>query len=68
MPKYERYGDDHEVIETVVTVADSPNDQRLSASKEWKRVDEGTEQTAAAPAEEAKPARARASKPPAKEG
>jgi hypothetical protein len=67
MPTYERYGDDHEVVERVVTVADSPNDKRLSASKAWKRVDEGGEQAAAAPAAEAQPARARASKPPAKE-
>jgi hypothetical protein len=66
MPKYERYGDDHEVAETVVTVADSPNDKRLSASKVWKLVEEG--EAATAPAE-VKPARATAqAKPPAKEG
>lgn len=66
MPTYERYGDDHEVVETVVTVADSPNDKRLSASQVWKRVDEA-EQTATAPTE-TKPARAAAqAKPPAKE-
>ncbi|MER8219695.1 hypothetical protein ABTZ58_03675 [Streptomyces sp. NPDC094143] len=66
MPTYERYGDDHEVVERVVAVADSPNDKRLAASKAWKRVDEG-EPPAAAPAAEAQPARARVSKPPAKE-
>jgi hypothetical protein len=69
MPTYERYGDDHEVVERVVTVADSPNDKRLSASKAWKLVGEGPEQTAAGPAAEAQPARATAkAKPPAKEG
>lgn len=68
MPTYELYGDDHEVIERVVTVADSPNDKRLSASKAWKQV-EGGEPTAAAPAAQAAPARATAkAKPPAKEG
>ena len=67
MPTYERYGDDHEVVERVVTVADSPNDQRLSASKAWKLVEDAP--AAAAPAEEAAPARATAkAKPPAKEG
>jgi hypothetical protein len=68
MPTYERYGDDHEVVETVVTVADSPNDKRLSASKVWKLVVEETPPAGTAPAAEAQPARARASKPPAKEG
>jgi hypothetical protein len=68
MPKYERYGDDHEVVETVVTVADSPNDKRLRESKAWKRVEEG-EQAATASTTETKPARATAqAKPPAKEG
>jgi hypothetical protein len=68
MPKYERYGDDHEVVETVVTVADSPNDKRLSASKVWKRVDDDASASAApGPAPEAKSVRASA-KPPAKEG
>lgn len=68
MPTYELYGDDHEVIERVVTVADSPNDKRLSASKAWKRAEDG-QQATAAPAAEAAPARATAkAKPPAKEG
>jgi hypothetical protein len=66
MPTYERYGDDHEVAETVVTVADSPNDKRLRESKVWKRVNEGEQ--AATTSAETKPARATAqAKPPAKE-
>jgi hypothetical protein len=67
MPTYERYGDDHEVVERVVAVADSPNDKRLAASKEWKLVEDAAP-AAAAPAEEAAPARVTAkAKPPAKE-
>ncbi|CAL9503784.1 hypothetical protein [Streptomyces sp. enrichment culture] len=65
MPRYERYGDDHEVVETVVTVEGSPRDQQLSGSKVWKRVSE--DEQPAAGSGPAPRATAKA-KPPAKEG
>ncbi|GGW41334.1 hypothetical protein [Streptomyces xantholiticus] len=49
MPLYERYGDNHEVVERVQTVAGSRNDARLASSKEWKAVDESAEATSTAP-------------------
>lgn len=68
MARYERYGDDHEVVETVVTVDGSPRDQQLAGSKTWKRVEDG-EQRPAAVVEPAPAPRATAKvKPPAKEG
>ncbi|MFJ9657614.1 hypothetical protein ACIRPR_06550 [Streptomyces griseoflavus] len=65
MPRYERRGDDHEVVETVVTVAGSPRDQQLEASKLWRRVDDDGAQPA--PAVEPAPRVAAKAKPPAKE-
>jgi hypothetical protein len=63
MAKYERYGDDHEVAETVITVDGSPRDKQLAASKAWKRVEDDE-----TPAPAAQPkTRATAQKPPAKE-
>lgn len=66
MPRYERRGDDHEVVETVLTVEGSPRDEQLAASSAWKRVEDGEQQTAAA--SETAPRPAAKAKPPAKEG
>ena len=49
MPLYERYGENHEVVERVQTVAGSRNDARLANSPNWKAVDESGEATSAAP-------------------
>jgi hypothetical protein len=65
MAKYERYGDDHEVAETVITVDGSPRDRQLAASKAWKRVEDGETSTTAAQPKARATAQA---KPPAKEG
>jgi hypothetical protein len=65
MARYERLNDDHEVVETVITVDDSPRDQQLAASKVWKRAEDGEEQ---APAAEPKRRATAQAKPPAKEG
>ncbi|MGA5209018.1 hypothetical protein ACWCV2_15490 [Streptomyces pseudogriseolus] len=66
MATYERRGDDHEVVETVITVDGSPRDEELSRSKLWQKVP-GEEQPTAT-AEEAEPKRRTSTaKPPAKE-
>lgn len=65
MAKYERRGDDHEVVETVITVDGSPRDQQLAASKVWKRVEDGEQPARAV---EPAPRPAVKAKPPAKEG
>jgi hypothetical protein len=65
MGKYELYGDDHEVTETVISVDGSPRDQQLAVSKVWKRAGDGKEQ---APADEPKRRATAQPKPPAKEG
>ena len=65
MAKYQLYGDDHEVTETVITVDDSPRDQQLADSKVWKRAENSEEQT---PAAEPKRRATAQAKPPAKEG
>lgn len=67
MPLYERYGDNHEVVERVHTVAGSRNDERLAASDAWKLVDEEAEQAPSAPTVAPLPKRSTA-KPPASEG
>lgn len=68
MARYERYGDDHEVVETVITVDGSPRDQQLSDSKTWKRVEDGEQQPAAMAEPAPAPRTAAKVKPPAKEG
>lgn len=65
MPTYERYGDDHEVVETVITVDGSPRDRQVANSKAWKLVDGEQEP---APAAAPKTRAAAPAKPPAKEG
>lgn len=48
MPVYERYGDDHEVVERVITVAGSREDQRLADSDQWKPAADEQQATAGA--------------------
>ncbi|MES9804924.1 hypothetical protein [Streptomyces cinereoruber] len=64
MPLYERRDEQHEVVERVLTVPGSPNDQRLAAANGvWKLVEDESEQQA--PAAPAPLPRRTASKPPA---
>ncbi|MFH9013970.1 hypothetical protein ACH4C6_21645 [Streptomyces sp. NPDC017943] len=68
MGRYERLNEDHEVVETVLTVDGSPRDQQLAASatgsKVWRRAEGDGEQ---APAAEPKRRPAAQPKPPVKE-
>lgn len=70
MPLYERYGDNHEVVERVRTVEGSPNDARVANSPNWKAVDESAQDAAApaAPAAAPLPKRSPKAAPAAPEG